>query len=47
MDNLNVIPSIDFKAKGINVITYHKDEKDGHVYGYMPSWRKDLPKDTK
>ena len=44
-DNLNVIPKdIDFEAQGINVITYHKDEKDGHVYGFMPSWRKDLPK---
>lgn len=46
VDNLNVIPEdIDFKAKGINVVTYHKDEKDGHVYGFMPSWRKDLPKE--
>ena len=34
VDNLNVIPEdIDFKAK------------DGHVYGFMPSWRKDLPKE--
>ena len=47
VDNLNVIPDIDFKAKGINVVTYHKDEKDDHVYGFMPSWRKDLPKETK
>lgn len=47
VDNLNVIPqNIDFKAKGINVITYHKDEKDGHIYGFMPSWRKDLPKES-
>lgn len=47
VDNLNVIPqNIDFKAKGVNVITYHKDEKDGHVYGFMPSWRKDLPKES-
>lgn len=45
VDNLNVIPDIDFAAKGINVITYHKDEKNGHVYGFMPSWRKDLPKE--
>lgn len=46
VDNLNVIPEdIDFEAKGINVVTYHKDEKDGHVYGFMPSWRKDLPKE--
>ena len=46
VDNLNVIPQdIDFEAKGINVVTYHKDEKDGHVYGFMPSWRKDLPKE--
>jgi len=21
--------------------------KDGHVYGFMPSWRKDLPKESK
>lgn len=47
VDNLNVIPEdIDFKAKGINVVTYHKDEKDGHIYGFMPSWRKDLPKES-
>lgn len=47
VDNLNVIPTdIDFAARGVNVITYHKDEKDGHVYGFMPSWRKDLPKET-
>ena len=47
VDNLNVIPEdIVFKAKGINVITYHKDEKDGHTYGFMPSWRKDLPKES-
>jgi predicted nucleic acid-binding Zn-ribbon protein len=48
VDNLNVIPqNIDFKARGVNVITYHKDEKDSHVYGFMPSWRKDLPKESK
>lgn len=47
VDNLNVIPKdIDFKAKGVNVVTYHKDEKDGHIYGFMPSWRKDLPKES-
>lgn len=45
VDNLNVIPDMDFAAKGINVITYYKDEKNGHVYGFMPSWRKDLPKE--
>ncbi len=46
VDNLNVIPqNIDFKARGVNVVTYHKDEKDGHEYGFMPSWRKDLPKE--
>ena len=45
-DNLNVMPQdIDFEAKGVNVITYYKDEKDGHVYGFMPSWRKDIPKE--
>ena len=27
-------------------VGYYKDEKDGHVYGFMPSWRKDLPKET-
>jgi hypothetical protein len=46
VDNLNMVPTdIDFESKGVNVITYHKDEKDGHVYGFMPSWRKDLPKE--
>ena len=46
VDNLNMVPKdIDFKGKSINVITYHKDEKDGHIYGFMPSWRKDLPKE--
>lgn len=46
VDNLNVIPNIDFKSKGVNVVTYHKNEKDGHIYGFLPSWRKDLPKET-
>lgn len=47
VDNLNMVPSdVDFKSNDINVITYHKDEKDGHIYGFMPSWRKDLPKET-
>ena len=47
VDNMNVVPNIDFEAKGINVIRYHKDEKEGHVYGFMPSWRKDLPRDNR
>ncbi len=47
VDNLNVIPEeIDFQAYGVNVVTYHKDEKEGHIYGFMPSWRKDLPKES-
>lgn len=46
VDNLNVMPNIDLQAAGAKVTTYHKDEKDGHVYGFMPSWRKDLPKET-
>lgn len=47
VDNLNVIlQNLDFKAKEVNVITYHKDEKDGHIYGFMPSWKKDLPKES-
>lgn len=45
VDNLNVMPDIDLQAAGAKVTTYHKDEKDGHVYGFMPSWRKDLPKE--
>lgn len=28
------------RAAGAKVTTYYKDEKDGHVYGFMPSWRK-------
>ena len=47
VDNLNAIPDdIDFEAKGVKVVTYHKDEQDGHTYGFMPSWRKDLPKES-
>ena len=46
VDNLNVMPDIDLQAAGAKVTIYHKDEKDGHVYGFMPSWRKDLPKET-
>ena len=46
VDNLNVMPDIDLQAAGAKVTTYHKDEKDGHVYGFMLSWRKDLPKET-
>lgn len=47
LDNLNVIPNIDFEHLGVNVITYHKQEKPGLTYGFMPSWRKDLSKDQK
>lgn len=46
VDNLNVMPDIDLQVAGAKVTTYYKDEKDGHVYGFMPSWRKDLPKET-
>ena len=47
VDNLNSVPAMDFKARGINLITYHKNERDGHVYGFMPSWRKDIPKEAR
>lgn len=47
VDNLNAVPDIDFEARGVNVVTYHKNEKDGHTYGFMPSWRKDVPKEAK
>ena len=46
VDNLNVMPDIDLSTYDVNVITYHKNEKDGNVYGFMPSWRKDIPKET-
>ena len=46
VDNLNVMPDMDFEAAGVKVTTYYKDEKDGHEYGFLPSWRKDLPKET-
>lgn len=45
VDNLNVMPDIDLQVAGAKVTTYHKEEKDDHVYGLMPSWRKDLPKE--
>lgn len=45
VDNLNAVPNIDFETRGINVVTYHKNERDGHIYGFMPSWRKDIPKE--
>ena len=44
--SLDFMPDIDLQAAGAKVTTYYKDEKDGHVYGFMPSWRKDLPKET-
>ncbi len=47
VDNLNVMPDIDFEGAGVKVTTYYKDEKDGHEYGFLPSWRKDLPKEKK
>ena len=31
---------------GVGSFSY-KDERDGHTYGFMPSWRKDLPKETR
>lgn len=46
VDNLNVMPDIDLSKYDVNVITYHKNEKNGNVYGFMPSWRKDIPKET-
>lgn len=46
VNNLNVMPDIDLQAVGARVTTYYKNEKDGHVYGFMPNWRKDLPKET-
>ena len=45
VDNLNALPDMDFEDEDVNVIIYHKNEKDGHVYGFMPSWRKDIPKE--
>ena len=45
VDNIGVMPDLDFESNGVNIITYHKDEKDNHVYGFMPSWRVDLPKE--
>ncbi len=24
-----------------------KNERDGHIYGFMPSWRKDIPKEAR
>lgn len=47
VDNLNAVPDIDFEARGINVVTYYKNERDGHAYGFMPSWRKDIPKEAR
>lgn len=47
VDNLNVIPNIDFEAAGVKVTTYYKNEDNGHVYGFLPSWRKDLPEETR
>lgn len=40
------MPDIDWQTVGAKVTTYYKNEKDGHVYGFMPSCRKDLPKET-
>lgn len=46
VDNLKEMPEIDFDNYGINIITYHKDDADGHVYGFMPGWRKELGQDN-
>ena len=46
VDNLSEIPEgIDFKEYNVNVVTYYKDENRTHTYGFMPSWRKDIPKE--
>lgn len=47
VDNINMVPNINFERLGINVITYYKDDLPGHIYGFMPSWRKDLPKEKR
>lgn len=46
VDNLNVMPNIDLEAAGVKVTTYYKDDEDGHIYGFLPSWRKDIPEET-
>lgn len=40
VDNLNVIPNIDFEATGVKITTYYKNEDNGYVYGFLPSWKK-------
>lgn len=42
-----MIQDLDFEAQGVKVTTYYKDERDDHTYGFMPSWRKDIPKETR
>lgn len=44
VDNINVIPDINFEKAGVKITTYYKDEKDGHTYGFLPDWREDISK---
>jgi hypothetical protein len=47
VDNLNAVQNIDYKQRGINGVTYHKNERDGNIFRFMPSWRKDIPKEAR
>lgn len=47
VDNLDELPDLDFSEMGVNLIVYHKNDDEGHIYGFLPDWRKDISKEEK
>lgn len=44
VDNISNVPDLKYEEYGVNVIKYHKDFDENHLYGFLPSWNRDLPK---
>jgi hypothetical protein len=44
VDNISNVPDLKYEEYGVNVIKYHKDFDGNHLYGFLPSWNRDLPK---
>lgn len=48
VDNIKVLPKIDFPKKGVSVTLFDKDKiEDGTSYGFIPNFKKDIDKEEK
>lgn len=44
VDNVKVLPKIDFEDEGVPVTTYNKAKFEGGTYGFIPNFTKDIAK---